>query len=664
MFRTLSLGLAFSLACSAVFAADAPAPAKPAEQIPAETFFKRPLYSSVTISPDGKYLALVGPLQGSDTQTQLDIVDLEQNQVTGHYTLKDFQQVVAVRWLTNDRVVFTSAIKTGSFDVPLLTGVIWEASVDGKDVAPVSEGSAILNLPNDHPGHIVLGGWGGASVWDLSDFRHSRFVRGLNAPSHGWPTMDNSENIRLAFGFNEKTGERRLFTHPQGTQTLDWTDVSSFVADEERFSSFGPVQFTPDDKQFYYKGSTSDGTLGLYLVDPDTMKKTLLYSDKDFDIDYDFSDTAWMDGVDGKTLVAFQYQSDLPQWIVVKKDAPEVGWIGALQEAFAGEAVRVTSMTADGSKVIVYVYSDKDPGQYYLYDTKSQKAQFMFAARPDIKPEQMAEMKPVTFKARDGLLVHGYLTLPVGGDKNLPLIIHPHGGPFGIRDEWGFDPEVQYFAYHGYAVLQVEYRGSGGYGRSFQEAGYKQWGGAMQDDLTDATHWAINQGIADPRRICIYGASYGGYASLEGVVKEPDLYRCAVGYAGVYDLVKVHHEAGYLHAQALGPFMHITLGDDETALEANSPYLHVEKIKAALFLAHGGADHTADPSHADELRGALDKIHKPYEWVYYRNEGHGFRALDHQVDVYTKMLAFFDKYIGPDAAKTGATSTAGAAAKP
>jgi dipeptidyl aminopeptidase/acylaminoacyl peptidase len=262
----------------------------------------------------------------------------------------------------------------------------------------------------------------------------------------------------------------------------------------------------------------------------------------------------------------------------------------------------------------------------------------------------MAEMKPITFKARDGLLIHGYLTLPHGAGKDVPLIIHPHGGPFGIRDEWGFDPEVQYLAYHGYAVLQVEYRGSGGYGNAFMEDGYRQWGGTMQDDLTDATHWAVQQGIADPRLICIYGASYGGYASLEGVEKEPDLYRCAVGYAGVYDLVKMRNEANTLRGELLGPFMERTVGDDEAALREYSPYLHVDKIKAALFLAHGGADYTVAIAHADELRDALDKIHKPYEWVYYRNEGHGFYTLEHQVDIYTKMLAFFDKNIGPEAA--------------
>ena len=623
------------------FAADSP-------QIPAEAFFRRPLYTSVTISPDGKMLALVGPVKGDETQTQLDFVDLQANSVKAHYVLKEQQQVLNIWWFGDDNVAFSTIIKTGSFDIPLLTGILYQANVEGNHVNRFGEGT-VLDIPRDHPGHVVFGGYGGAGVIDLSDFRKPHFVRSLGSPPNTWVTVDNSENIRLAQGYNIKNADPKFFSHPQGTATLDWTDAASFVKDEERYSAFGPVQFMADDKQFYYKGVTPDGTLGLYLVDPDTLKKTLLYSDPDADIDHTYSSTSWLNSVDGKTLVAFQYQAELPQWIVVKKDDPEAGWLTALQEAFAGEAVRITSTTWDGSKAVVYVYGDTDPGQYFLYDTKTQKVQFMFAVRPDIKPEDMVEMKPITFKARDGLTIHGYLTLPKGGGKNLPLIIHPHGGPFGIRDEWGFDPEVQFLAYHGYAVLQVEYRGSGGYGTAFQEAGYRQWGGKMQDDLTDATHWAIDQGIADPKRLCIYGASYGGYAALEGVVKEPDLYRCAVGYAGVYDLVKLRGLAGYIYGQILKPFMQTTLGDDEDTLKEYSPYLHVDKIKAQLFLAHGGADYTVDISHADELRDALDKIKKPYEWVYYPKEGHGFYTLEHQVDVYTKMLAFFDRNIGPGA---------------
>jgi len=259
----------------------------------------------------------------------------------------------------------------------------------------------------------------------------------------------------------------------------------------------------------------------------------------------------------------------------------------------------------------------------------------------------MAAMQPISFKARDGLTIHGYLTLPLGGHKPLPLVVNPHGGPFGIRDYWQFDPETEFLAYHGYAVLQVNYRGSGGYGAAFQNAGYYQWGGTMQDDLTDATQWAIKQGIADPKRICIYGGSYGGYAALEAVVKAPDLYKCAIGYAGVYDLVMLHDRGGemYYSSHGMGAYLSNTLGDNMAALRAASPVDHVNRIKAALFLAHGGADETVPIDQANEMRSALDKAGKKYEWLYYPNEGHGYFKLAHRV-VFTTNAGILNHNIG------------------
>jgi dipeptidyl aminopeptidase/acylaminoacyl peptidase len=642
--RFLSLCLALSLAfvCGSAVADDAP--------IPASAFFQRAQFSRVKISPDGHYLALVGPVKGDDMQTQLFFVDLSSMQVMGHYSLKEQQQIEDLWWLTNNRIVFTTNIQTGSFDVPLSTYVIWGADVDGGHVDGIAGRSSVLQLPADRLGHIIYQTWdqpSNATILDMSQYRHPNFIRGVKSPlANGWLYPDNDEQIRLTMGFNEKTIEPEMFEHEAGAQGSDWKDISVLVKSEPRYSSYGPMMFTADSKEFYYKGLTPAGTLGLYLVDPVTAQKTLLYSDPGFDIDNEFARSDWLLSSDGRSLVAFKYTAELPQWIVVNKDVPEAKELAALQEAFVGQSVLITSQTVDGSRSIIFVSSDRNPGEYYLYDAKAQKVQFLFNTLPGIHADDMAEMTPVSFKARDGKTIHGYLTMPRGKTKDVPLIIHPHGGPFGIRDEWGFDPEVQYLAYHGYAVLQVNYRGSGGYGDAFQEGGYKQWGGAMQDDLTDATHWAIQQGYTDAKHICIYGASYGGYAALEAVVKEPDLYQCAVGYAGVYDLVKLRGAAHTLHGMTLIPFTETTLGDDIDVLKSNSPAFHVDKIKAALFLAHGGADETVPIAHADELRDALDKINKPYEWVYFRNEVHGFYTLDHKLELYTKMLSFLDKNIG------------------
>lgn len=632
--------------------ADAP------KSILAEAFFQRYQFSDVVISPDGGYLALIGPVKGDDTQTALDIVNLADMKVVGHYSLLDQQQVAHVWWVTNTKLIFSTVVQTGSFDQPVPTGWVWIMGVDGKDPKSIiTHGDVVSVLHQDggNEGQIVLGAYRvplhlvpSVPTYYLGKRDKNITITGIStAKDGGWVTVDNTGDSRLTSRFNELTVEPELFYRDRGTHSWDWADISSLIANEPRYTGYGPVMFTTDNQQFYYTGITPAGTVGLYLINPHTLKKTLLYSDPHYDIRTAFySYTDWLKSYDGKTLVAFEYMADRPEWILLSQSAPESKLLAQLEDTFNGENVVITSAALNGSRVVFFVSSDRNPGAYYLYDAKNAKAQFLFNVLPGIDPDKMASMEPITFKARDGLIIHGYLTLPLGKSKNLPLIILPHGGPFGIRDEWGFNPEVQFFAYHGYAVLQVEFRGSGGYGDAFQAAGYRQWGGTMQDDLTDATQWAIKQGIADPNRICIYGASYGGYAAIEGVVKEPDLYKCAVGYAGVYDLLAFRSRAHTLYFQNEIPVITTELGNDENYLRAHSPVFNVDKIKAALFLAHGGADKTVPASQADELRDALDKAGKPYEWLYFRNEGHGFYRLDHKVELYTKMLAFFDKYIG------------------
>src|SRR5688500_7694492 len=208
-----------------------------------------------------------------------------------------------------------------------------------------------------------------------------------------------------------------------------------------------------------------------------------------------------------------------------------------LQQAFPEEIVRVTSSSRDGRLALVTVTGDREPGRFYLLDTVSGDLKVLTKSRPWLNRDSLSEMQPFTMQARDGVTLRGYLTRPKSaGDATVPLVVFPHGGPFGVEDNWGFHDDVQILAVHGYAVLQVNFRGSGGRGRDFMEMGYRQWGGAMQDDLTDATRWAMAQAGIDAKRVCVWGESYGGYAALMGTVREPALYRCAIGMAGPYDL--------------------------------------------------------------------------------------------------------------------------------
>jgi dipeptidyl aminopeptidase/acylaminoacyl peptidase len=260
----------------------------------------------------------------------------------------------------------------------------------------------------------------------------------------------------------------------------------------------------------------------------------------------------------------------------------------------------------------------------------------------------MASAKPFKMVARDGVELHGYLTIPKGSDgKNLPLIVHPHGGPHGPRDFWTFTPDAQVLASRGYAVLQINFRGSGGYGREFLYSGYGEWGATMQDDVTDATLWAIEQGHADAKRICIYGASYGGYAALMGVVKEPDLYQCAIGFVGVYSLPMMFEKGDIPDSRFGQNYLKEALGEDINSLKSRSPAYNVDKIKADVMLVHGGKDERVPIEQAEFLMAQFDKIGKPYEWFVKKREGHGFYKPENRLELYQKQLAFFDKHIGP-----------------
>jgi dipeptidyl aminopeptidase/acylaminoacyl peptidase len=265
-------------------------------------------------------------------------------------------------------------------------------------------------------------------------------------------------------------------------------------------------------------------------------------------------------------------------------------------------------------------------------------------------------MRPISVKTRDGTVIHGYLTIPKNSDgKNLPLIVNPHGGPHGVRDDWGFNPEVQLLANRGYAVMQMNYRGSGGYGNAFIRAGYRNWGTSMQDDLTDSVNWAARQGIVDKNRVCIYGASYGGYAALMSVVREPDLYRCTVGYVGVYSLPMMLAKGDIQESKSGQNFQKDILPLGTGAMQANSPAYNVDKIKAPIMLVHGGKDQRVPIAQMNFLISQLKTVGKqPEDVVVESKEAHGFRDIENQVNLYTKMLAFFDKYIGPKSAAASA----------
>jgi dipeptidyl aminopeptidase/acylaminoacyl peptidase len=317
-----------------------------------------------------------------------------------------------------------------------------------------------------------------------------------------------------------------------------------------------------------------------------------------------------------------------------------------LQASFPDTEVVRTSSTLDGKKSIYAVYSDTNQGEYYLFDHLTKKAEHLVSSKPWLDSSKLSLMEPIKIKARDGLELEAFLTLPKQSNgKNLPLIIHPHGGPFGPSDAWGFNEEIQFLANRGYAVLQVNYRGSGNYGKEFQEKGYKQWGKLMQDDLTDATRWAIAQGIANASRICIYGASYGGYAALMGAAKEPNLYKCAVGNVGVYDLPDmVTEDAGY---GGMGNPLKVFFAETANSADSSSSPTRVAgQIKVPVYLMAGSKDTTCPPEWTKKMYKQLQAAGVPVQMHIYEGEMHGNVLVANQIDFANRLLTFLDQHIG------------------
>lgn len=318
-----------------------------------------------------------------------------------------------------------------------------------------------------------------------------------------------------------------------------------------------------------------------------------------------------------------------------------------LEKRLPNLEVVVSNFNRNEDKFIVRTYSDKNLGAFYYFDKTESELQKLSDVSPWLNENNMAHMKPISYKSRDGLTIHGYLTLPRGvKHNNLPVVINPHGGPW-IRDYWGFNKEVQFLANRGYAVLQMNYRGSSGYGKEFWQAGFKQWGQKMQDDIADGAQWLIRQEIADPERIAIYGASFGGYAALAGLVKNPDLYACGVSYSGIIDIIAFLKSVPP-YWQPFREMLFEMVGDPAKDLEMmkeNSPRYHPEKIIAPVFIAQGGNDPKVPAEMTEKFIQILKKNGVQVKYMFKENEGHGFKNEENKIEFYSELEKYLSEHL-------------------
>ena len=638
--------VALALSCASIWASAA-TPTAPLAWAPPplSDFLRRDVFDTMKISPTGEYIATTVPLSDRTSLIILRRSDLKQ---TGHVTLREKTSIIDFDWVNDTRILFSMGKKYGYLDAPQPTGEIFGVNADGTGQGAMKGGGYgfLFDPLRNSDDHVLVYYGSGVSRMNV-DSGEEVSVTDAPAPITYAQFLDDSAGI-VRFAWGSKGSDRRIKTYYRADAKSKWELINDEAKTEHEVF---PVGFSADGKTAYLQVEETGAPDGIYAFDTVTRQREIMYRDDNT------SPSSYLRSPEDDSVYAAVFQDGKPRVQYLDANNPYAKQLRGIQASFKDAMVIPTSYTKDGALALYVVYSDRIPSDFYLFDRAANRVSFIASKANWFKPEMLSEMRPISLKARDGMPLEGFLTIPRGRDgKNLPLVVHPHGGPFGIYDAWGYDPEVQLLASRGYAVLQLNFRGSGNYGRAFERVGYKQWGGTMQDDLTDATHWAIQQRIADPHRICIYGASYGAYAALMGVAKEPSLYRCAIGYVGVYDMELMYH-AGDTHLSMYSHnYMTETLGDQN--LQAISPTHLADRITVPVMMVAGTEDQRAPRKHTLLMRDALRLAGKQVDAKIYDGEGHGFYTEADRTDFYTRMLAFLDRNIGEHTSGTPAAVSA------
>lgn len=623
-----------------------------------ERYLRDDAFTNIKISPDGTYVAASVPLQDA---TAIAILRTSDMAMVGSFRPPRDNHAGSFDWVSNQRLVIGLAQKWGRLDKPRPTGELYGINADGKSGELLvgyrvgglndSQVSAFLtdDLVDDERNVLI-------AVWPFAENPYTRIERMdavtgrrivvARSPVQGaYFTTDNSGEVRFALGSGSDNVQKLYYRVQRGD---DWVLLND-EAVSRRVEK--PLGFSADGSLAYLWIEQTEGPDAIVSWNPQTNERHTLLRDEVVDPGL----VIYQPGT--RIPVGALYYGDVPKARFFDDTSSTARLYRSLQAALRSP-VYITSSTRDGRIVLAQTWSGSNPGDFYRYDTVEKKATLLASRSSWIDPSQSAQVRPVALKARDGLPLHGFLTVPNGKDaRRLPMVVVPHGGPIGVFDEGGYEHETQLLAAAGYAVLQINFRGSSNYGRAHTAAAKHQWGLRMQDDVTDATRWAIEQGIADEKRICIYGASYGAYAALMGTVREPGLYQCAAGYVGIYDL-PLMFERGDIQSDRSGmTYLRDWLGAPE-ALGERSPVNLAAQVKVPVFLAAGGEDKRAPIQHTKKMEAALRKAGSPVEALYYKSEGHGFYTPEHQREYYTRLLAFLSRSLG------GQTASAATPAQP
>jgi len=645
----LALCLFLSIGATAAHTVSAAAAGLPS----LEQFFENSSFNGAKLSPDGRYLA--ARLSTKGKRDWLSLLDLDSNKVSVIVQMGD-SDVNNFEWISNQRLLFNAKTE-GVFSTGL--GVY----------AINRDGSMFRNVGVNHDHrYIYMMGQPGAqdseyvhlykTTYDDVNKKLTVAVTRMNTLTvestsisrpgrcNSW-LLDHHGEPRICTVYDENVSSIHYLDPANGK----WRKLISWEGFAPPATAMWPLAFGPDGT-LYMVANAGQDTTGVYAYDLVTnrLADQPLIRLKG----YDFEGHLVMDQ---HKLLGITYRNDAvgTLWF-----APKMKALQAAVDALLPDTInRVTPPRQAGSPwVLVGAYSDVQPLLYFVYNSETKELRHVGSTQPGIKAAQMSNQDLVHYHARDGLEIPAWLWLPQGKSKNLPLVLLVHDGPNVRGDSWGWDPETQFLASRGYAVLEPEYRGSTGFGDKHFRAGWKQWGLKMQDDLADGVKWAITQGIADPKRVCIAGTGYGGYAALMGLANDPELYRCGVDWTGFTDLSLLYQDNWRYYSDASDEWRHYDLptlvGDaekDAEQLKNTSPVNLAQRIQRPLLMAYGGSGYHVPLVHGTRMRDALKANHQNVEWVEYLKEGHGWYLPETRYDFWGRVEKFLAKNIGEEAAK-------------
>ncbi len=604
-----------------------------AKHIPLEDFFKNPDKSGFQISPDGKNYSFTAPYE---KRMNIFVQEIGSNNVQ-QLTFEKERDVSGYFWANNNRILFLK--DTGGDENFKLFGV----DINGENLKGLTdiEGvrTQIIDPLKDNENEMIIGlNKRNPQVFDPYRLNINTGEMTILAENpgniSGWMT-DHNGKLRVATATDGVNSSLLYRTNEKD----DFKPILSTNYTE----TLSPVFFTFDNLKLYSLSNLGRDKTSISIFNPETAEEEeVIYGNDDYDISSLFYSEK------DKNLTSASYTSWKRQRHFFDENTKSL--FEHLENELPNLEFGISSMTKDETKMIVRTYSDQTLGAYYFFDWSTKYIEKIHEVSPWIDANNMAKMIPISYTSRDGLKIEGYLTLPVGNDintaKNLPVIINPHGGPWA-RDSWGFNPEIQFLANRGYAVLQMNFRGSTGFGKKFWMASFNEWGLKMQDDITDGVNWLVEKGIADKNRIAIYGASYGGYATLAGLTYTPELYACGVDYVGVSNLFSFM-EAIPEYWKPYLEMLYDMVGnpiEDKERMTATSPSLNAEKITSPLFIAQGANDPRVVKSESDQMVAAMKARGVEVQYMVKDNEGHGFRNEENQFDFYRAMEKFLSDHM-------------------